>query len=80
MTLDVEDRPGVLGAVAALFGDHGVSIRSMEQEGLGAEARLIFLTHAAREGDVRATLDDLATLPAVGRIGGVLRIIGEDDG
>ncbi len=80
VTLDVEDRPGVLGAVAALFGDHGVSIRSMEQEGLGAEARLIFLTHAAREGDVRATLDDLATLPAVGRIGGVLRIIGEEDG
>ncbi len=80
VTLDVEDRPGVLGTVAALFGDHGVSIRSMEQEGLGVEARLIFLTHAAREGDVRATLDDLATLPAVGRIGGVLRIIGEEEG
>jgi homoserine dehydrogenase len=79
VTLDVEDRPGVLGTVAAMFGDHGVSIRSMEQEGLGAAARLIFLTHAAREGDVQATLDDLATLAAVGRIGGVLRIIGEDD-
>ncbi|MGA7420678.1 MAG: homoserine dehydrogenase [Acidimicrobiales bacterium] len=80
VTLEVEDRPGVLGTVAALFGDHAVSIRSMEQEGLGAEARLIFLTHAAREGDVRATLDDLAILPSVGRIGGVLRIIGEEEG
>jgi homoserine dehydrogenase len=79
VTFDVEDRPGVLGTVAAMFGDHGVSIRSMEQEGLGDAARLIFLTHAAREGDVQATLEDLATLPAVGRIGGVLRIIGEDD-
>jgi homoserine dehydrogenase len=79
ITLDVLDRPGVLGTVATLFGDHGVSIRSMEQEGLGDGARLIFLTHAATEGDVQATLDDLATLPVVGRIGGVLRIIGEDD-
>jgi homoserine dehydrogenase len=79
VTFDVEDRPGVLGTVAAMFGDHGVSIRSMEQEGLGDAARLIFLTHAAREGDVQATLEDLATLPAVGRIGGVLRIIGEDE-
>jgi homoserine dehydrogenase len=56
-----------------------VSIRSMEQEGLGDGARLIFLTHAATEGDVQATLDDLAILPVVGRIGGILRIIGEDD-
>jgi homoserine dehydrogenase len=79
ISLDVQDRPGVLGTVAALFGEHGVSIRSMEQEGLGDEARLIFLTHAATEGDVQATLDDLATLDVVGRIGGVLRIIGEDE-
>ena len=37
-----------------------VSIRSMEQEGLGDEARLIFITHRAREADVQATLRDLA--------------------
>ena len=41
--------PGVLAAVAGVFGGHGVSIRSMEQEGLGAEARLVFITHTARE-------------------------------
>ena len=46
--------------VAGVFGDHGVSIRSMEQEGLGDEARLIFITHRAREADVQATLRDLA--------------------
>jgi homoserine dehydrogenase len=51
----------------------------MEQEGLGDGARLIFLTHTATEGDVQATLDDLATSPVVGRVGSVLRIIGEDD-
>ena len=35
LTLDVADRPGVLAAVAGVFGEHGVSIRSMEQEGPG---------------------------------------------
>ncbi len=33
VSLDVTDRPGVLGAVTTAFGDHGVSIRSVEQEG-----------------------------------------------
>ena len=65
---------GVLAAVATVFGNHGVSIRTMEQEGLGAEARLIFLTHAAREGDVQATLDDLRRLATVDRVGAVLRV------
>ena len=43
----------------------------MEQVGLGDEARLIFLTHAAREGDVQATIADLRRLGAVDRVGGV---------
>jgi homoserine dehydrogenase len=77
--LDVEviDQPGVLAQVAGVFGDHRVSIRSMEQEGLGGEARLIFITHQAREADVRATLADLSSLDAVDRIGSVLRVVGD---
>jgi homoserine dehydrogenase len=79
LNLEVVDRPGVLAAVATVFGNHGVSIRTMEQEGLGAEARLIFLTHAAREGDVQATLDDLRGLAAVDRVGAVLRVVDGDE-
>jgi homoserine dehydrogenase len=74
--MDVADRPGVLAAVAKVFGDHQVSIRAMEQVGLGDEARLIFLTHLAREGDLLATIDDLRLLQAVDRVSGVLRVIG----
>jgi homoserine dehydrogenase len=76
LSLDVVDEPGVLAAVATVFGDHGVSIRAMEQVGLGQEARLIFLTHTAREGDVAATIADLHRLTRVDRVGGVLRVIG----
>jgi homoserine dehydrogenase len=81
LSLDVADRPGVLAAVAKIFGDHNVSIRAMEQVGLAEEARLIFLTHVAREGDLLATIDALRQLQAVDRVSGVLRVIDEiDDG
>ncbi len=77
LNIDVFDRPGVLAAVAGVFGAHGVSIRSMEQEGLGDEARLVFITHTAREAAMQATVRDLHHLDAVDRITSVLRVIGE---
>lgn len=80
LSMDVVDRPGVLASVARAFGDHGVSIRAMEQVGLGDEARLIFLTHVAREGDVLATIEALAVLDAVDRVGGMLRVVGGEEG
>jgi homoserine dehydrogenase len=75
--LDVSDRPGVLAAVAGVFAEHDVSIRSVEQEGLGDEARLIFITHEAPEAAVQATLQDLRHLDVVDRVAGLLRVIGE---
>ena len=69
------DEPGVLAAVAGVFGRHGVSIRAMEQEGLGAEARLVFITHTAVERDVQATMHDLRELDAVTAIVSMLRVI-----
>jgi homoserine dehydrogenase len=77
LNIDVFDRPGVLAAVAGVFGAQGVSIRSMEQEGLGDEARLVFITHIAREAAMQATVRDLHHLEAVDRITSVLRVIGE---
>ena len=77
LEVEVDDRPGVLSRVAAVFGDHDVSIRSMEQEGLGVEARLIFITHAARERDLRATLKGLDGLDAVRSVGSMLRVVGD---
>ncbi len=78
LQLEVNDQPGVLAQVAAVFGQHGVSIRSMEQDGLGDRARIIFITHSARESDVQATLAELRGLPAVRKVNGLLRVIGAD--
>jgi homoserine dehydrogenase len=78
LSMDVIDRPGVLAAVADTMGHHDVSIRLMEQKGLGNEARLIFLTHRAKEGAMAATVAALRNLPVVDRMGAVLRVIGPD--
>jgi homoserine dehydrogenase len=78
LSMDVIDRPGVLATVAQVMGGHGVSIRWMEQKGLGDEARLIFLTHSAREGDMTATVEDLSRLDVVDHIGTVIRVIGDE--
>jgi len=78
VNLEVADEPGVLAAVAGAFGRHGVSIRSMEQEGLGESARLVFITHTAGESALRATLKELGGLDAVRRVNSVLRVIGDE--
>ena len=77
INLDALDQPGVLAEIASAFGERNVSIRSMEQEGMGDQARLVFITHSARERDVRSTLDDLRSLDAVKNIGQVLRVISD---
>ena len=77
LQIEVADRPGVLAAVANVFGTHDVSIRSMEQEGLGDEAKIIFITHVAQELAVEACMEGLRALPEVRRVVSVLRVIGQ---
>jgi homoserine dehydrogenase len=78
LQMEVADRPGVLASIAAAFGKRSVSIKSMQQRGIGADARLIFITHRAREADLRATVHDLRDVDAVHRVGSVLRVMGEE--
>jgi homoserine dehydrogenase len=76
LSLDVADKPGVLHAVTGVFARNDVSIRAAEQEGNGPEARLVFITHEARESAVQATVRELRDLDVVRQIGGMLRVIG----
>lgn len=77
LDLDVEDRPGVLAEVAGVFGANGVSIRSMEQQGEADQAKLMFITHQAREADMTSTLEKLASLPSVNRVGEPFRVVSD---
>jgi homoserine dehydrogenase len=76
LSMDVADRPGVLHAVTGVFARHDVSIRAAEQEGLNPDARLVFITHSAREADMQATLRELRGLDVVRSVGSLLRVIG----
>jgi homoserine dehydrogenase len=79
LQMEVADRPGVLHAITGEFGAREVSVRSMRQRGLGDDARLIFVTHKAREADLRAAVEAVADLEPVHRVGSVLRVIGEEE-
>jgi homoserine dehydrogenase len=76
VTLEVADRPGVLHAVTGVFARNGVSIRAAEQDGIGNDARLVFLTHDARTADIKACLSEFQRLDAVTKVGGYIRLIG----
>jgi homoserine dehydrogenase len=78
LSIDTVDRPGVLAAVASVFGAHDVSIASMEQEGRGDAARIVFVTHRAREADVQATVAELRGLDAVRRVNNLIRVLGAE--
>ncbi len=79
LSIDVDDRPGVLAMVAGIFGENNVSIRSMEQLGLGSEAHLVFLTHRALEIDLAKTLDRLTAAGPVKKVGNLLRVMDDDN-
>jgi homoserine dehydrogenase len=76
LSLDVADRPGVLHSVTGVFARNGVSIRAAEQEGLHDDARLVFITHTARESSLQACVRELRDLDTVKRVGSLLRVIG----
>jgi homoserine dehydrogenase len=76
--LDVVDEAGVLATVAAVFGDHDVSIRSVWQEGEDDHAQLLLVTHAARDGNVRACAAALADLPEVRSVASLMRVEGSE--
>jgi homoserine dehydrogenase len=57
LRFSVEDRPGVLGRLTTILGEHQVSISQVIQDlAPGGPVQVLVLTHEAREGDVRAAL------------------------
>ncbi len=77
VSLDVDDEPGVLAAVASVFAAHRVSMRTVRQFGRGDEAVLVAVTHTATDAQLSATVDDLVELPSVRRVASVMRVEGE---
>jgi homoserine dehydrogenase len=79
VAIDVEDRAGVLAAVATAFAEHGVSIQTVRQEGRGADAQLVVVSHRATDAQLRATVGHLSTMDAVREVTSVMRVEGEGE-
>ena len=79
ISLDVDDRPGVLAAVAAVFADHDVSIETVRQvaDTDRDDAELVIVTHQATDDALMATVEGLAALDTVRSVASVLRVEGE---
>lgn len=76
IALEVEDTVGVLAKVAQVLADHNVSIMTMRQEDASGTARLVLGTHAARNADVVATVDELVAIPEVYEVASLMRVEG----
>jgi homoserine dehydrogenase len=76
--LRVEDRPGVLAEIASVFGRNDVSIKSVWQEGTGADAQLVFITHRAREESFQQAVTELGGVRAVEEVRSILRVEAEE--
>jgi len=75
LIVDVDDRPGVLAAVAGVFAQHGVSIETVRQQiREAADAELVIVTHPATKQALDATVDALREAPMVRSVVSVLRV------
>ncbi|SEF18176.1 homoserine dehydrogenase [Jiangella alba] len=78
ISLDVDDRPGVLAAVAAVFAEHDVSIETVRQRSEGPDdAELVVVTHQATDDALAATVDGLTRLDTVRAVLSVMRVEGD---
>jgi homoserine dehydrogenase len=77
ISLDVDDKAGVLASVANAFAEAGVSISTVRQQGRGAEATLVVVTHSAPDAALSATVGRLSELESVHRVTSVMRVMGD---
>jgi homoserine dehydrogenase len=69
LRLMLQDKPGVMGAVATVLGQHNISLASVMQKephSGGRSVPVIILTHPAREMDIDAAIRALEEMQAIG--------------
>jgi homoserine dehydrogenase len=77
VSLEVADVVGVLATIADVFAEHGVSIETVRQNGRGADAQLVLVTHRAHDAALSATVHALRGLDVVRQVTSVMRVEGD---
>jgi len=77
LRMRVVDRPGVMGAIATVFGEEGVSLKSViQQDSVSGSAEIVWLTHSGLEGKLSRALERISALDAVEDIAPAVRVEG----
>ncbi len=74
ISMDVEDRAGVLAQVATCFAEQGISISTVRQEGSGDDATLVIVTHTGADAALADTVEKLSAMAAVRKVNSVMRV------
>ncbi len=72
----VEDKPGVLGAIATAFGNADVSLQSViqTQRDGNEHAEIVAITHCVSHANILAALGVLKALPVVSEVRNLIRV------
>ena len=76
VAIDVDDKAGVLAAVALGGAEHGASSRTLRQEGRGDAAQLVVVSHDATDAQLSATVTHLQQMDIVREVTSVMRVEG----
>ena len=76
--MEVADRPGVLADVARVLGEHGASIKSVVQRGLGENARLVMVIHPLAQSSLQAAIERIGELDFLRAAPRAIRVIEEE--
>ena len=76
LRMRVDDRPGVLAEMTAVFAKYAVSVEQMIQKDSKQEewAEVVVITAKVREGDFRGAMEELQALDSVRNISSMLRV------
>lgn len=77
--IDVDDKAGVLAAVAQAFAEHDVSISTVRQEGRGDDAQLVVVSHTASDADLSACVEAIRRMAFVRDVSSVMRVEGAQE-
>ncbi len=76
LRVQAKDSPGVLSKISGIMSDHSISIHSVIQKGRDRSRTVpvVFLTHKAREADIRTAIQKIGDLDMVETVPVILRI------
>ena len=78
--LDVADEPGVLARIAFVLAEQDVSVKSVVQRGLGAQARLVMVLHPVLESRFSAAMAEIRRLDVLRSPPRAIRVLEEEFG